>query len=108
MANTRGIKAGRAYVELGVGDKLTAGLKRAQKRLRVFGAGVMNIGTKLAGLGAAMTAPLLGAALAAYSYNWLFAASTVVSLMGLVAMRWWVKEPRWTGVEVSEGGEVGG
>jgi len=30
MANTQGIKAGRAYVELGVGDKLTAGMKRAQ------------------------------------------------------------------------------
>ena len=34
MANTSGIKAGRAYVELGVGDKLTAGLNRAQARLR--------------------------------------------------------------------------
>ena len=44
MANTRGIKAGRAYVELGVGDKLTAGLKRAQARLRAFGTGVTGWG----------------------------------------------------------------
>ena len=69
MAGAKGIRAGRAYVELGVGDKLTAGLKRAQKRLRAFGAGVMNIGTKLAGLGAAMAAPLLGAAKHFSSYG---------------------------------------
>ena len=69
MAGANNIRAGRAYVELGVGDKLTAGLKSAQKRLRAFGAGVMNIGTKLAGLGAAMTAPLLGAAKHFASYG---------------------------------------
>ena len=69
MAGAQGIRAGRAYVELGVGDKLTAGLKSAQKRLRAFGAGVMNIGTKLAGLGAAMAAPLLGAAKHFASYG---------------------------------------
>ena len=40
MTSTQGIKAGRAYIELGVGDKLTAGLKRAQARPRAFGAGV--------------------------------------------------------------------
>ena len=69
MAGAKGIRAGRAYVELGVGDKLTAGLKSAQKRLRAFGAGVMNIGTKLAGMGAAMAAPLLGAAKHFASYG---------------------------------------
>ena len=69
MAGANNIRAGRAYVELGVGDKLTAGLKSAQKRLRAFGAGVMNIGTKLAGVGAAMTAPLLGAAKHFASYG---------------------------------------
>jgi len=29
-----GIRAGRAYVEVGVHDKLVTGLKRAQRRLR--------------------------------------------------------------------------
>ena len=33
MANTSGIRAGRAFVELGVSDRLTAGLRRAQRRL---------------------------------------------------------------------------
>ena len=47
MANTSGIKAGRAYVELGVSDKLTAGLKRAQKQLRTFGQGVRSIGAAI-------------------------------------------------------------
>lgn len=69
MAGSKGIRAGRAYVELGVGDKLTAGLKQAQRRLRTFGAGVQQIGTKLAGLGAAMAAPLLGAAKHFASYG---------------------------------------
>jgi len=52
MANTKAIKAGQVYIELGVGDKLTAGLKRAQARLRAFGAGVTGWGTRvLAGIG---------------------------------------------------------
>ena len=38
MADTRGIRAGRAFVELGVSDKLTAGLRRAQKQVEAFGA----------------------------------------------------------------------
>jgi MFS family permease len=41
-------------------------------------------------------APLLGAWLAGIGYSWLFAASAVTSLVALVAMRWWVQEPRWT------------
>lgn len=44
MANTSGIRAGRAYVELGVSDKLTQGLKRAQRRLRTFGNGINALG----------------------------------------------------------------
>jgi len=44
-------------------------------------------------------APLLGAALAAAGYNWLFAASAAVSLLALIAMRWWVKEPRYAATE---------
>ncbi|MCC6320437.1 MAG: phage tail tape measure protein, partial [Phycisphaerales bacterium] len=62
MADTRGIRAGRAFVELGVSDKLTAGLRRAQKQLQAFGAGLRSIGTRFVGIGAAATAGLLGTA----------------------------------------------
>ena len=60
MADTRGIRAGRAFVELGVSDKLSAGLRRAQKRLEAFGRGLRSAGTRLAGIGAAAVTALLG------------------------------------------------
>jgi len=60
VADTRGIRAGRAFVELGVSDKLSAGLRRAQKRLEAFGQGLRSAGTRLAGLGAAAVTALLG------------------------------------------------
>jgi hypothetical protein len=56
--NTRGIRAGRAFVELGVSDKLTAGLRRAQQRLKAFGEGVRAAGLRLTALGAGVLAPL--------------------------------------------------
>jgi len=59
MADTSGIKAGRAYVELGVGDKLTAGLKHAQARLKAFGAAMTAMGTKVLAVGLALAAPLV-------------------------------------------------
>jgi TP901 family phage tail tape measure protein len=62
VADTRGIRAGRAFVELGVNDKLAAGLRRAQQRLEAFGESVRNIGLRLAGIGSAVTAALFGAA----------------------------------------------
>lgn len=58
MADTRGIRAGRAYVELGVSDKLTKGLRAAQKRLKAFGAGLRSIGTRMTAVGAGILAPL--------------------------------------------------
>lgn len=58
MAATQGIRAGRAFVEVGVSDKLTAGLKRAQKRLKAFGDGVRSIGQKLVVASAVALAPL--------------------------------------------------
>jgi len=54
LANTSGIRAGRAFVELGVSDKLTAGLKRAQRRLRAFGDSVRSIGTRLVSIAASV------------------------------------------------------
>jgi len=58
MAGAQGIRAGRAFVELGVSDRLTAGLKAAQRRLAAFGAGVRSIGTRIAAIGTAGLAPL--------------------------------------------------
>ncbi len=62
MADTKGIRAGRAFVELGVSDKLTAGLRRAQKQLEAFGAGLRSVGIRMAGIGAAAVTSLFGAA----------------------------------------------
>jgi MFS family permease len=42
-----------------------------------------------------IAAPLFGAWLAGTSYAWVFALSAAINLVGLVAMRWWVREPRW-------------
>jgi hypothetical protein len=62
MANTEGIRAGRAYVELGIGDKLSAGLKRAQERLKGFGEGVTTWGTRIFAVGSALATPAVAAA----------------------------------------------
>ncbi len=62
MADTRGIRAGKAFVELGVDDKIAKGLRAAEKRLKAFGAGVRKLGTQFAALGGAIITPLLGAA----------------------------------------------
>src|SRR5690606_12717841 len=67
MADTRGIRAGRAFVELGVSDKLSAGLRRAQRRLEAFGAGVQRLGLRLASIATAAFAPLGIAAVKAAS-----------------------------------------
>ena len=58
MGATQGIRAGRAFVELGVSDKLTAGLRRAQRRLKAFGDAVRSIGARLVRASAAAIAPL--------------------------------------------------
>jgi len=60
--NARGIRAGKAYVELGVTDRMTKGLRTAQARLRAFGSAVQSTGAGMATAGAAIVAPLLGAA----------------------------------------------
>lgn len=59
--NARGVRAGRAFVELGVSDRLSAGLRNAQKRLRAFGAGVRALGVRLVAAGGAALAPLAAA-----------------------------------------------
>jgi len=63
MPQAGAIRAGRAFVELFADDKkLVRGLRRAQKRIKAFGQSIRNLGLKMAGLGTAMLAPLLGAA----------------------------------------------
>jgi len=63
MVSTGNIRAGRAFVELFADDsKLVRGLRRAQAKLKAFGESVRTMGLKLAGLGAAMVAPLLASA----------------------------------------------
>ena len=58
MAATGGIRAGRAFVELGVRDKIAKGLRKAQKRLRAFGAGISSMGRGLALASASILAPI--------------------------------------------------
>ncbi|MEW6199806.1 MAG: hypothetical protein AB1601_14230 [Planctomycetota bacterium] len=62
MASSKGIRAGKAFVELGVDDRVAKGLRATEKRLKAFGAGVRSLGTQLAALGGAVITPLLGAA----------------------------------------------
>lgn len=54
----RDVEAGKAQVELSVRDRLAAGLRKAQVRLRAFGAGLQAIGRQFAVAGAAILAPL--------------------------------------------------
>jgi chromosome segregation ATPase len=56
------IRAGQAFVELYADEsKLVRGLKRAERRLKAFGARIRNVGLKVAAVGAAMLAPLVAA-----------------------------------------------
>lgn len=61
MAGSREIRAGKAYIELSVKDKMIAGLKAAQKRLNAFGTAVTAVGKKLLAVGLAATAALTAA-----------------------------------------------
>lgn len=58
MAGARDIRAGRANVEIGVTDRFSRGLRKAQERLSAFGVGVAKIGAGFTAIGAAAIAPL--------------------------------------------------
>jgi hypothetical protein len=67
--SAKDIKAGRAFVEVTVRDKLQQGIRRAMAKLRGFAAGVKVVGTAIGGIGAAfasvgagMLAPIAAAA----------------------------------------------
>jgi hypothetical protein len=60
MADTGGIRAGKAFVEVYADKtKLTRGLKSISADLKAFGAGISSLGRKFMALGAAVTAPML-------------------------------------------------
>ena len=59
MASVRGVKAGRAFIEIMMDDsKLVQGMKRAQAKLQGFSTSVTAMGTKLTMIGAAISAPM--------------------------------------------------
>lgn len=59
MPAAQGIRAGKAYVELGVSNaSLVRGLRSAERKLKAFGGSVRQIGAKLTGLGGLLAAPL--------------------------------------------------
>jgi len=55
------IKAGEAYVGLGVRNKLKAGLKKASAQLKKFGTGIKKLGTPILASGGAIAAALVPA-----------------------------------------------
>lgn len=58
-ATAAGIRAGKAFVEIGTQDSaLTKGLRAAQEKVTKFGKAVGEMGTQLATAGAAMLAPI--------------------------------------------------
>lgn len=62
MSNSGGIRAGRAYVELGANDSLlTKGLRSAQAKLKSFGRGFSVAGGVVAAAGSSALAPMLAA-----------------------------------------------
>lgn len=61
--SAQGIRAGRAYVEMGTEDsRFDAGLKSAQKKLDSFAKNVVRIGAGVATAGTAIVGPIIGAA----------------------------------------------
>lgn len=61
MALGNGIRAGRAYVEVAVRDRLTQGLRAAEKRLLAFGASARRVGQNLTLTGIGAAAPFAAA-----------------------------------------------
>lgn len=59
MSSASGIKAGRAWVELGVNDKFSGALKAAQKQLKAYGASVRMAGYAISAAATAAAAPLV-------------------------------------------------
>lgn len=72
MAGAGGaIRAGRAFVELFLHDKMTAGLRKASAKLKAFGSSVSAMGARMAGfgVGAGVALALAGKAFADFENN---------------------------------------
>jgi MFS family permease len=84
-----------AFLGINLGSTLVSGtlvtLEFSRPQRRPTYAGLANTTFGLV----AIVAPLIGAWLASVNYGWLFAMGAAVNLAALIAMRWWVKEPRW-------------
>lgn len=62
MADSGGIRAGRAFVELTTKDsELQKGLRSAQKKVAEFGKAIQTVGKDMAVLGGAVVAPIIAA-----------------------------------------------
>lgn len=61
MSKAKGVRAGKAYIELGVHDALTRGLRSAQRQLNAFGSRIRNIGLGVTAASGAVLAPLAAA-----------------------------------------------
>lgn len=59
-----GVRAGRAFVELGVDDRIQQGLQRARARLLSFGRTLSVAGVGVQAVGTAITAPFIASAVA--------------------------------------------
>lgn len=60
MAGSKGIRAGKAYVELTANDnQLVRGLRSAQRKLKAFGASITRMGASLLASAAAVAGPIL-------------------------------------------------
>jgi len=63
MPSAKGIRAGRAFVELFADDsKLVRGLRRAERKIKAFGASVRSIGMRMAAVSGAAVAAMLATA----------------------------------------------
>lgn len=61
--SAQGIRAGRAYVEMGTDDsRFVKGLRSAQKRLDSFAVSLAKVGAGFSAAGASIVAPIVGAA----------------------------------------------
>jgi len=59
MPSASGVRAGKAYVEIGGKDTLSPVLSKIGRKFQAFGAGLRDVGLKAIGLGAGIVMPLL-------------------------------------------------
>lgn len=68
MSGSR-VKAGEAYIEIGIRNRIAQGAKAVQRDLRNIGQGALQIGGAIGGLGLAISAPILSSVAAFASFD---------------------------------------